>query len=328
MGDFIRRLAVILSTGYICLFFSELAFWSQYDPKGMAPRELLATWLAYSMVAYVFLSVLALSRGRSIWALFLAGAVYGWLVEGVAVQTMYDDFPINLSWTGLAWHALITIVVGWYLVRKILLDNNYLKTVGVSGVIGIIWGGWAIYWWIEHNAVTPLWQFALYALAATLVLILSYAFYDLVCPPAFRPTWIELGFLALITITYFLLVSLRAKPIAGFILPPLLALVYFALKRNRHTETRSDVFAAMQGRVKPLNYLGLLFIPLAAIAVYSLAQFLNLRLHTNLPYFYVSTVLGAAMLVLSITKIFIRVLRVEQIKPSTSLATVFHSSHT
>jgi hypothetical protein len=303
MGDFIRRLAVVLSTGYICLFFSELAFWSQYDPKGMAPRELLITWLAYSMVAYVFLSVLALSRGRSIWALFLAGAVYGWLVEGVVVQTMYDDFPINLSWSGLAWHALVTILVGWYLVRRVLLDSNYLKTIGASSVIGIIWGGWAIFWWVEHNAVTPLWQFALYALAATLVLILSYAVYDLVCPAAFRPTWIELGALALIAIVYFLFVSLRAKPIAGFILPPLLALVYFALKRNRNTETRSDLFAAMQGRVKALNYFGLLFIPLGAIAVCALAQFLNLRLRTNLPYFYISTVLGATMFVFSIAKI-------------------------
>jgi hypothetical protein len=304
MADFIRRVIVVFSTGYVCLFFSELAFWSKYDPKGMAPRELLMTWLAYSIVAYVFLSVLALSRARSIWALFLAGAMYGWFVEGIVVQTMYDDFPINLSWTGLAWHALITILVGWYLLRQVLLENNYRKTIVISSLVGIIWGGWAIFWWIEHQAVTPLWQFSLYALVATLVLILAYVVYDAVHPVAFRPTRMELGVLALIAVTYFMFVSLRATPRAGFILPPLLALVYFALRKNRQDETRADLFVALQGKVKGPNYLGLLFIPLGAIAVYTVAQSLNLRLPTNLPYFIVSTTLGAALFVLSLVQIF------------------------
>jgi hypothetical protein len=306
MADFIRRVIVVFSTGYVCLFFSELAFWSKYDPKGMAPRELLMTWLAYSIVAYVFLSVLALSRARSIWALFLAGAVYGWFVEGIVVQTMYDDFPINLSWTGLAWHALITILVGWYLIRKVLLENRYLKTVVVSSVIGIVWGAWAVFWWVEYNAVTPLWQFSLYALIATLVLILFYAVHDLAHLAAFRPTWIEVGVLALIAVTYFVFVSLRAKPIAGIILPPLLAVVYFTLRKNRRSETRPDLFAAMQGKVRMLNYFGLLFVPLGAVAVYAIAQHLNLRLQTNIPFYYVSTVWGAAMFVASLGKIFLR----------------------
>ncbi len=306
MFDFVRRLVVVLSTGYVCLFFSELAFWSKYDPKGMAPRELLTTWLAYSIVAYIFLSVLTLSRARSIWALFLAGAVYGWFVEGIVVQTMYDDFPFNLSWTGLAWHALITILVGWYLIRKVLLENHYLKTIWVSSLIGVIWGGWAIFWWIERKAVTPLWQFALYAVAGTLALILFYRILDWVRLPAFRPTWIEVSVLALITVAYFGFISLRTQPRAGLILPPLLAVVYFALRENRRRETRPDLYAALQGKVKSLNYLGLLFIPLGAATAYAVAQFLNLRLATNIPYYLVSTVSGAAMFLVSLGKAFWR----------------------
>ena len=47
MKPFVKRLALVFATGYILLFFSELAFWASYDPVGMAPPQFLLTWLRY-----------------------------------------------------------------------------------------------------------------------------------------------------------------------------------------------------------------------------------------------------------------------------------------
>ena len=109
-----RRLVVTLAAGYILVFYSESMFWARYRPGEDSVASYLVTWIVYSLSAFVFLSLVSLLRVRNIWALFLCGALFGWLTEGVIVQTMYDDFPLNISFTGLAWHALISIWVGWY----------------------------------------------------------------------------------------------------------------------------------------------------------------------------------------------------------------------
>lgn len=58
MKDFIRRIALSLSTGYILFYFSELLFWAKYRPDSMAPGELFCTYAVYSLLTFVFLSIL------------------------------------------------------------------------------------------------------------------------------------------------------------------------------------------------------------------------------------------------------------------------------
>jgi len=210
------------------MYFSELAFWAKYDRVGMTPLECLSTWGVYSMLAFIFLAVVHRFRVRSVWALFLAGALYGWLGEGVFVQTMYDDFPINLSWTGLAWHALISVLVGWYLVRKVLLESKYVKTLALSGSIGFLYGFWAIFWWIENNAMTPLGEFSLYVLITTVLLILSYGVYDKIQPFTFKVTQVEIWFTVFIIALYFIFITYQANPFAPIMLFPLLTISFKA----------------------------------------------------------------------------------------------------
>src|SRR5215218_2313212 len=53
---FVSNTLLALATGYVLFFFSERLFWGVFKP-GDNVGELAVTWLAYSVVAYLFLSV-------------------------------------------------------------------------------------------------------------------------------------------------------------------------------------------------------------------------------------------------------------------------------
>ena len=57
------------------------------------------------------------------------------MTEGIVVQTAYEDLPLSLSFTGLAWHALISVWVGWYAVRRALF-SGLKATLLLSAIIG------------------------------------------------------------------------------------------------------------------------------------------------------------------------------------------------
>src|SRR4051794_10767753 len=63
---------------------------------------------------------------------------------------MYGDptnpFPLSVSFTGLAWHALLTVGVGWSLLGKALTEQKPTRTAWLSLAIGLGWGLWAVWW--------------------------------------------------------------------------------------------------------------------------------------------------------------------------------------
>src|SRR5262245_8408562 len=151
----------------------------------MAFPGIVVTWLGYSLFAFLFLCIVDHFRVHTVWSLVLAAAAYGWLVEGVFAQTMYLDFPVNLSWTGLAWHATFTVLIGWYHVRGVLVGDRRRRILRVAAIIGAVYGLWAVFWWLEpgHRVKAlvdagrtdvALVHFALYALVTTAVLIVAY----------------------------------------------------------------------------------------------------------------------------------------------------------
>ena len=104
----IKNIFLVLSTGYIFVYFSEHLFWARIRPEDSL-KNWTSAWMAYSLMAFVFLAIVSHFNIKNIWALFLAGAVFGWLAEGVVVQTTYEMLPLSISFTGLAWHALLTV---------------------------------------------------------------------------------------------------------------------------------------------------------------------------------------------------------------------------
>lgn len=307
----LKGIAFALANGFILFFYSERLFWTVYRPDDSIVDHII-TWVFYSVLAYVFLWVVKYFRVRSLWALYIAGAIYGWLAEGVLTYTLYGTqpearFPISVSWTGLAFHASITIMVGWYYVRKTLLADNLAKTVKVASLIGFYWGFWAIFQWRETPPfITPIPDFALYAFVISSLLILNYWIIDKLNPAVFRPGKLGLIFCVLILIFFFVfqnVMSLGLKPI--IILLPLLLIVCLALRKNRKTETRSDLLDVLNGKVRIANYLLLLFVPIVATIFYSIAFFVHLSvIPVNYILYFTMTPIGFIMLIISLLKTY------------------------
>ena len=73
-----KRFLLALSTGYILYFYSEWIFWSFARPEDTL-LDYILTPLVYSFFAYAFLIIIDEFRARNIWAIFIAGAAFGWI---------------------------------------------------------------------------------------------------------------------------------------------------------------------------------------------------------------------------------------------------------
>jgi hypothetical protein len=263
-----RSILFILSTGYILFFFSERLFWAQ-PRAGDALPDYLFTWLAYAFLAFGFISTLILFRVHNIWGLFLCGAIFGWLAEGVVVQTMYESFPLQISWTGLAWHALITVWAGWFGGQWALARPRW--ALGMFAVLGLFWGLWGAWWWTnEPGVVTHPLDFAGHALATSAALALAYAVAGRTFRADFRPNKWAILLYGLFLVGLFLVGSLRLYPWAAIILPPLLLLTLWALWRGRNVALPGSLLDEV---VRPYSlpvYASFLVMPVIASAVYGL----------------------------------------------------------
>lgn len=321
MAEFARRLSLALLTGYIFLYFGELVFWATPDREGMQVGPLIVTWMVYSVFGYVFLGVVSLFRVRNPWAVFLAGACFGWYEEGIFVQTTYGSpdtpFPMSISFTALAWHAWLDAFVGWYLVRRALAAGRLLHVIALALVIGLFFGYWSIFWWNEPPAAMHallaanrtdvlLVRFAMYAFTATGILIVSYALFNRLASCSFQPSRVEWSLLGFVTIAYYALITVPNAPRALWVLPPLLGITLIALECNRRVETRIDVISRDCRPVGLHRYLALLLIPGTAVAICFVALALDARVHSNWVVYYVSTAFGAVMWLTSLAVLIFR----------------------
>src|SRR5512145_1918145 len=169
-----KNVLLVLSTGYIFVFFSEHLFWARIRPDDSL-MNWVSTWTAYSLMAFIFLHLVTHFKVANRWSLFLAGAAFGWMAEGIVVQTAYEMLPLSISFTGLAWHALITVWIGWYALQKSLLSPQRGSTLITSALIGLGYGLWATSWWGEPDGgVAPAIQFALFSFSAVIPAIVAY----------------------------------------------------------------------------------------------------------------------------------------------------------
>ena len=287
------------------MYYSEILFWARPRP-GDSIGGWLGTWLVYSLTGFILLSIIGHFRARSIWAVFLAGAAFGWLTEGLVVQTAYEDLPLSLSFTGLAWHALISVLVGWWLMRKIL-RRGFRPTLYLSALIGLAYGLWAIHWWqAPDGGISSIPDFSLYSLLPALLLLAAYWFVDRYLPEPFLPNrWVVLT-AAFMLGAYFIFATVPAAGLAAVILPVLLLVILFTLHHNRQVEASDGQAEAPTALPPGLNYLALLTLPAAAGIVYSLAAWLNLHWNTNWVLYLVTTPTGFVLFFVSLWKIWHR----------------------
>ena len=141
MQSFFNRILFAAMSAAILVVFSEKIYWYI---QGYGFLELL---LYYFFPTYVFLWAIEAFHVRRWAPLFLAAALYGFLVEGVLAPVLYEDGLLGLfhvSYTSLAWHALISVLFGWYWLRRLLIQGNDRRIMLWSAVFGLFWGLWSL----------------------------------------------------------------------------------------------------------------------------------------------------------------------------------------
>jgi hypothetical protein len=273
--QFFRNTALALATGYILFFFSERLFWSTFRP-GDHIGDLAIAWLAYSVLAYLFLSVVSYFRAEEAQTVFVAGALFGWLAEGGLVGTLYGTedsapFPFSLICTGLSWHALISVLVGWHFLRRSLAEKRSRATIAWASGVGVFWGTWATFLWHETPPViTPISKFAIHAVITSGLLMFSYITIARIGSITFRPRWLGLGFSSLVLAVFFSqqVKTLGARPL--IVLPILLGLVLFILAKAKKRAAPLASEGSIGTHPPFGSFLLLLFIPVTATLTYSL----------------------------------------------------------
>ena len=291
---FLKNTLLALATGYGLFFYSERLFWSAFKP-GDRVGDLVITWLAYSVLGYLLLSVVYAFRVGSAAAAFLAGAFYGWLTEGTLVGTLYGTeasapFPLSLLVTGVSWHALISVWVGWYFLPRALRRPTPGRALAWAAGVGLFWGVWATFLWKETPpVVVPVKAFAAHALAAGGLLIASYwvigragrigAGGSARAAAPFRPRPFGLAVSVLLIGTFYVqqVKALGVRPLV--VLPGVLAVALLALwrlRRGAHSDGAEDDTVAAPPSApqppRPINLLYLLAMPALATTTYALAM--------------------------------------------------------
>ena len=220
-------LPVALSFGCIAFWGSENLFWSA-PTESFTLLEVLMTAGAYSLVVAAVLGAVIWS-GLGGWrALFLGGALLGWLAEGVIVGTAYEAFPFQLIWTPLAWHAAITGLALGGICRG--GPHWPLWQQGAALVLlGLFGAGFAQLWPLERGAMPDIAPVLVYLVAVGLVVPVANLVLDRQGLPS-APTWLHKA-AALILAGIWLIQSVLAPSVIRLSVPLLVLVTLWAMRR-------------------------------------------------------------------------------------------------
>lgn len=144
-----QRPVTAAACGAILCFFSEMMFYVAM-PNGAQWLEIPGTWAFYSLAAYASLICAAWAGIRDWLGLFLVGCLFGWIIEGVIVDTVYSALPWTIVFTAMSWHAPVSAMVGLVLVR-LSAGWGLSKQIFSFVLLGFGVGVWAQYWPLETN---------------------------------------------------------------------------------------------------------------------------------------------------------------------------------
>jgi hypothetical protein len=189
----------------------------------------------------------------------------------------------------IGWHGLLSVVLGWYLLRKWLVNGQWGRVLAGGTLFGLFWGIWALTFWLpetiaEFEQLTasgepafpgpwPVFDFALHAFTFTLSLIavhwlLGRGFWQI----SFHPGKVERLGIVLSLAALFGLLVLPVTPLAILKLTVMLGIVFLALRMNRDQEAGASLLADLVGPVKLSHALAILAMPAAAVVVYAAAM--------------------------------------------------------
>jgi hypothetical protein len=105
----------------------------------------------------------------------------------VIVGTIYESFPLQLVWTPLAWHGLLTGAVVIGLARA---PRSPLAQAGFWLAVGLGASVWALYWPFERPVLPDTPTLLVYLAAPAVLVALSHWMIDHLAPVPRPPAWL------------------------------------------------------------------------------------------------------------------------------------------
>ena len=303
-----------IGASLVLFAFSERLFWAFFRP-GDQPAELGLTLLAYALIAAWALAAMRLFRAYGPERVFLIGAMVGWLAEGVVVNTAYgaadNPFPLSVSFTGLSWHALFSILVGWRIFPRLLATGSRAQCARWFGGFGALWGLWATYYpYEELELATGLGAMAAHSLFIISLLMAGFGLMQGTWRTESRADRAVFGTLSLIAFAVYALVWLPAMPIPAAILGLIFGGVLLAVIRSRDSAPSPDLWPAF-GWAR-LGYLA--GAGGVATAVFGLVTAVTRGLPTNIALYLITMPLGVLYLGRALYR-----LRRSEVRPAVAL---------
>jgi len=270
MKKALQTLLYSLCAGLVVVYYSESMFWSGLERK-LDGLEFGLTALVYSIVFYLVLLIADKLQVQTPAGWFLLGAIYGWLVEGVIVQTTYEALPLTISWTALGWHAPISVLAGWYGMRW-CLRQGWRSTLLACIGLGLFQGVWSLGWWQEQftnpsSVIGTQTDVLLSNLILGVTLVAGYWGADRLHAAAPRFGRVGFGLVTGFLTLWFVIVTVPLYPIALVVLPACLLVAIIPLWRKR---TRGAKETPTPTKISAIRYLMILLIPLIASGLYAL----------------------------------------------------------
>lgn len=292
----LRTIIAAGALGAISIVYSEALFWARWRSTDSI-GEYLLTWLAYSLVALLVLMLIERFGLRGVLGIALAGAVFGWLVEGAVAVTLYEDLPWSISWTGLAWHELITVVGGWLLVPRALASWPMRRLVRWAILVGAVWGVWAITWRVEDGFWTPVGSFAIYAFGAAALLSGGYVLW--------QRAYVSVPFRRWVVLVISALLGASAVTQAGaiaIVLPLLVGGVVVAMLVGRGDFEGPDLVP--EESIPSTSLLALPIAAVTALVVFAALQSANVVSNTAALFYLLAMPGGLILLILAVSRAF------------------------
>jgi len=268
---FTQKSLLVFATGLIFWLVSEALFYGLVRSTDSVSNYIITVSL-YCYAAWLFLILVTHFNIRNKAALFLAGGFFGWTIEGIFVSTMFGiadmPFPLSIPVTGLSWHALLTVMVGLYGTRLALRKRS--TTFRLAAFAGIFWGLWAATWRsADASLQVSIESFFLYGCVLTTLFVAGHLLWQRTAqiPLTFKKR--EIWTAVILTTLWFLLITVPQHPLAALVLPPLLILIYFALKKNKVQESAGQPLPELADQIPITRYAPFAIIPPIASFLYA-----------------------------------------------------------
>lgn len=242
MRETIRFLMQALALGMAGYWASEALFWG-FPPVPGDPVTLAVTVLVYATVFAAVLAAAQVTRASGLPGLVLCGALFGFLIEGVVVDTMMWGVPVTLVWVPLAWHMPLTVLAAIAALR--LGGRGLWLAVPALVVAGAVNAG---YFPTVRSDLPGLGAVLAYQLPFLGVAIAGHLWLDRPGPRAEAPRWLVWG-LALGTLGLWGLKLVADPQPKRLLVPVMIGLTLWAMRRGGRATAEAAGFGHAGARV-------------------------------------------------------------------------------